>query len=149
MLKKNKILIGCLALLLALSVGYALFSETITINGTATAKGDFGVTTTCVPGISNELVQLGFAKTPDDLQGGFENDICEVGGDTITANSDLLYPGARRFFTIKMTNNNSIPAIIWGSDDGGTFESLAISDVTYAVKNKEKSLGIIEIPRLS
>ena len=40
---KNKILIGCLALLLVMAVGYALFSETITINGTATAKGDFNM----------------------------------------------------------------------------------------------------------
>mgnify|MGYP003308183578 CR=1 FL=1 len=41
--KKNKILVGCLSLLLVLSVGYALFSETITINGTATAKGNFDI----------------------------------------------------------------------------------------------------------
>ena len=45
--KKNKILVGCLALLLVLSVGYALFSETITINGTATAKGNFDIVGTC------------------------------------------------------------------------------------------------------
>ena len=41
---KNKILVGCLALLLVLSVGYALFSETVTINGTATAKGNMDLT---------------------------------------------------------------------------------------------------------
>ena len=45
--KKSKILIGCLALLLVMAVGYALFSETITINGTATAKGDFDISFTC------------------------------------------------------------------------------------------------------
>ena len=44
---RNKILVGCLALLLALSVGYALFSETITINGTATAKGSFDIGFEC------------------------------------------------------------------------------------------------------
>ena len=36
---KNKILVGCLALLLVMTVGYALFSETITINGIVRAKG--------------------------------------------------------------------------------------------------------------
>ena len=46
--KNNKILIGCLALLLVMSVGYALFSDTITINGSATAKGEFKLTTTCM-----------------------------------------------------------------------------------------------------
>ena len=45
--RKNKILVGCLALLLVMAVGYALFSENITINGTATAKGDFDISYTC------------------------------------------------------------------------------------------------------
>lgn len=49
--KRNKILAGCLVLQLALSVGYALFSETITINGKATAKGNFDITATCTPGL--------------------------------------------------------------------------------------------------
>ena len=59
MFKKNKILVGCLALLLVLSVGYALFSETITINGTATAKGNFDMTATCQSGYSEVLVNAG------------------------------------------------------------------------------------------
>ena len=42
-IKKNKILVGCLSLLLVLSVGYALFSETITINGTATAEINYNL----------------------------------------------------------------------------------------------------------
>ena len=52
---KNKILVGCLALLLVLSVGYALFSETITINGTATAKGNFAFEIETMKGINDEL----------------------------------------------------------------------------------------------
>ena len=53
--KKSKILIGFLALLLVMAVGYALFSENITINGTATAKGDFNVTPT---GTTDDLKKL-------------------------------------------------------------------------------------------
>ena len=37
MKKQNIAIIGVVALVLAIAVGYALFSETITINGTATA----------------------------------------------------------------------------------------------------------------
>ena len=81
MVRKNKLLIGCLALLLVLSVGYALFSETITINGTATAKGSFDITTTCVPGYSSELFALGIPSA-DYEQAGFANSICDVNDNT-------------------------------------------------------------------
>ena len=47
MKKKNMIIIGVIALILAVSVGYALFSDTLTINGTATAKGDFNLSYAC------------------------------------------------------------------------------------------------------
>ena len=53
--KNNKILIGCLALLLVMSVGYALFSDTITVTGTATAKGNFDVTATCQTGLASNI----------------------------------------------------------------------------------------------
>ena len=46
MKKKNMIIIGVIALILAVSVGYALFSDTLTINGTATAQGDFSFSVT-------------------------------------------------------------------------------------------------------
>ena len=108
--KKNKILVGCLALLLALSVGYALFSDTITINGTATAKGSFDITATCEPGIASKLgtvESLGFAA-----EGGYENDTCLVDDDTVSMKADFLYPGAKRYYTIKFTNTGSIDAIL-------------------------------------
>ena len=94
MLSKNKkILIGCLALLLVMSVGYALFSDTITINGTATAKVNFDITATC---------------EVDNTDGG--NGTCDVDGNTITTNSSLSMPGERTKFTIKISNSGSIPA---------------------------------------
>lgn len=108
--RKNKILVGCLALLLVMSVGYALFSDTITINGTATAKGSFDVTGTCDMGIISEIgtvESLGLSA-----EGGYENDSCIVEDDVVTFKSDLLYPGARRYFTIKATNTGTIDAII-------------------------------------
>ena len=39
--KKKGIIIGVVLFVLAVAVGYALFSDTLTINGTATAKGEF------------------------------------------------------------------------------------------------------------
>ncbi len=43
MKKQNIAIIGVIAFVLAVAVGYALFSQTLTINGTATAKGSFDV----------------------------------------------------------------------------------------------------------
>ena len=51
-----------LAVFLTLSVGYALFSDTITIEGTATAQGNFDLTATCNTGVSQELVNAGLLE---------------------------------------------------------------------------------------
>ena len=122
MVRKNKLLIGCLTLLLVLSVGYALFSETITINGTATAKGSFDITTTCTPGYSDELLKI--IEEPYDKEGGFENSICYVDGNKVMMTTDLLYPKAARSCTVKMTNTGTIPALIWGSEKEYVIDSL-------------------------
>ena len=141
---KNKILVGCLALLLALSVGYALFNQSVLITGTATAKGEFGITTTCTAGISSELIDMGMASSADEMQGGFKNDACIVEDNSITAAAELMYPTAKRWFTIKMTNNNSIPAIIWGSDSTGVYESLNFDNsINYSIKNNETGSVIL------
>ena len=111
--KKNKILVGCLALLLVLSVGYALFSETITINGTATAKGSFDITPTCQTGLSNDLLSIldpeGVA-TADYGQGGYKNDSCTATGSSVTSLVELEYPSAIRYFTVNFKNTGTIPA---------------------------------------
>ena len=93
MVKKNKILIGCLALLLVLSVGYALFSETIKINGTATAKGNFSIKIECKAG------------------DGYGNvlDSCTVKGNNVTTTSILTKPGEYIYYELKITNNGTIP----------------------------------------
>ena len=55
---RNKIFVGCLALLLVMVAGYALFSQNLTINGTAKAQGDFSLVTTCQPGIPDNLKNI-------------------------------------------------------------------------------------------
>ena len=46
--KSNKLLIGILAFVVVCVIGYALFSETITVTGTAMAKGNFDIKVTNV-----------------------------------------------------------------------------------------------------
>lgn len=107
--KNNKILVGCLALLLAMSVGYALFSDTITVNGTATAKGNFDVTATCQTGLASNIKYIANQlRVAED--GGYQNDSCSVSGNVVSLNTELLYPGARRNYTVKLTNTGTIDA---------------------------------------
>ena len=108
---RNKIFVGCLALLLVMVVGYALFSQNLNITGTATAKGDFSVTPTCEKGIPANLLEG--AKTVDgwNEENGYYDDSCTVSGNTINYQSGLKWPGARRYFTVKVTNTGSVTAL--------------------------------------
>ena len=111
---RNKIFVGCLALLLVMVAGYALFSQNLTINGTAKAQGDFSVTATCQPGIPANLLGATKYVTDEYLQktwvdeNGYYDDSCTVNGDTVSFNSSFKWPGARRYFTIKVKNTGSI-----------------------------------------
>ena len=131
---KNKILVGCLALLLALSVGYALFSETITINGTATAKGNFDISYTCelltsTNAITDEAVQEMFTK------GG--TGTCVINGQTLTTTSNLTKPTDRVTYRVKLTNSGSIPAILKTVDSSNNYngETSGPGDAIYIDEN--------------
>ena len=122
--KRNKIMVVCLALLLTLSIGYALFSETITINGTATAKGSFDITPSCQIGMPSSIATL--LKDDENImfepyEGATENDSCDVEGSKITINTEMLYPSANRFFAVEMKNTGTMDAVIGVEEiDAGT-----------------------------
>ncbi len=105
----NKLLFGILAFVVTCIVGYALFSETITVTGTATTGGNFDITATCYKGIYDKSgltsADLGFGP-----EGGYANDSCKFENNKVTMYTDLLYPSATRHFTIKFTNTGSITA---------------------------------------
>ncbi len=105
---RNKIFVGCLALLLVMVVGYALFSQNLTINGTAKAQGEFSLSMTCTPGILDEIKNY---DADYGSQSGYSNDSCSVENDTVTFHADLAYPTARRYFTVKVVNTGSVTAV--------------------------------------
>ncbi len=124
--KKKGIIIGVLAVALVMVVGYALFSDTLTINGTATAKGEFALSVTCDQGITTELYETTldfYGQVGSDAQneikqaldyaieneGGYVNDTCSVNGNKVSFSASLNYPTATRYFSIKVTNTGSIP----------------------------------------
>ena len=96
---KNKILVGCLALLLVMAVGYALFSENITINGTATAKGDFEIT------ITEALIE------DEKGSSGATATITDNGKSLKLSIPNLEYPGAYVKVKYKVKNTGTIPAL--------------------------------------
>ena len=101
-----------LAIFLSLSVGYALFSDTITIEGTATAQGNFDMTATCQTGYSEDWINLEEFESEDEGQSGYINDICTVSNDTITASVELKQPGSARTFKKNIKNTGSIDAYL-------------------------------------
>ena len=111
MKKQNIVIIGVVALILAVAVGYALFSETITINGTATAKGDFDVEFTSV----GTITKSGYTEVNDANGNGTESNIAVISPDkntlTVTVNK-LAYPGAYVTIPVTITNKGSIPAVL-------------------------------------
>ena len=104
---RNKIFVGCLALLLVMVVGYALFSQNLNISGTAKAEGDFSLTMTCTTGILDEIKDY---DADYGSESGYSNDSCTVNEDTATFYTDLAYPTARRYFTVKVVNTGTITA---------------------------------------
>lgn len=122
MKKQNIAIIAVIALVLAVSVGYALFSQTLTITGTATASGNFDVQFTKIGDIKSDgytdvdavLDEDAQAKkdrvakisTSPDAKTGVTNDLL-----TIKVNK-LSYPGAYVEIPVEVTNKGSIPVVL-------------------------------------
>ena len=102
MSKRNKLLIVILAFVVVCVMGYALFSETITVTGTATASGSFDIEVSC------EDYGVGFMTDHSDSYDGSAN--CSINGDTVITTSTLPKPGENTYFIIGIKNNGTIPA---------------------------------------
>ena len=127
---RNKIFVGCLALLLVMVLGYALFSQNLNITGTAKAEGDFSVTPTCQAGIDAKIkpiFDVSFPITEDSLvfssDTGYYDDSCKVNGDVVTFNVKFKYPGASRMFTLKVKNTGNMDTIFVDSHDTNSYYS--------------------------
>ena len=107
------VVVGALALFLTLMVGYALFSQNLTISGSAKAKGDFKIEAFCTPGagIFESELEAG------DIDKGYANDSCTVVGDTVSMKTELKYPGALRNYVVEMKNTGSIDAVLAVDED--------------------------------
>lgn len=105
MSKKKGIIIGVLALSLVVAVGYAIFSDTLTISGTATAEGDFDISISCGVAAEEDLLINGPEKGVKE-----KNITCD--GKTVTMNTEFLYPGSHIYYKIIVTNTGTIPVVL-------------------------------------
>ena len=95
--KKNYALVVLLVLLIGISVGYAAFGQTLNINGTANANGNF---------------KLAFTSATISPNVGAEDSTTSISanGDTLSINMDLDYPGAGGVVNTTIKNTGSIAA---------------------------------------
>lgn len=104
--KRNYVIAVLVVLLLALAVGYAAFSDTLNITGTANAKGTFDMEFT------SATIDTATAQGINTV-----TSTAEVSADknTVTVNIvDLAYPGAGTNVTVVVHNNGTVPAKLTG-----------------------------------
>ncbi len=99
---KSVVIVFLIVLLILLAVGYAAFSDILTISGTATASGTFGLE------FQNEALveetSVGINKTNTSI-------VTSEDKKTLTVTvADLAYPGAGAEFTVDIVNVGTIPA---------------------------------------
>lgn len=129
MKKQNMFIICAIAFLLTVTVGYALFSETITINGTATARGNFDLEFTT----ANVIQEVGSTNTTATIS---------EDKDSLSINVPKLeYPGAYSQMSVTVTNKGSIPAKLIDIEENGLNSNPNIN-VTYTGLNEIKD-GVI------
>lgn len=123
MKKQSIAIIGVIAFVLAVAVGYALFSETLTVTGTASAQGTFDVEFTSV----GQPTCSGFSSTCDAQT--LTNIPEDKNSLTITVNK-LEYPGAYVEIPVTVTNKGTIPAILESIEETGLTEDPSVK-VSY------------------
>lgn len=105
MKRQSVLIIGVISFLIAISIGYAIFSENLEVNGTASAQGTFDVEFTSI----GEPTCLGLTSTCD------ANSLASISSDKNTLNvtvNKLEFPGSYVTIPITITNKGTIPAIL-------------------------------------
>lgn len=123
MKKQSIAIIGVIAFVLAVVVGYALFSDNLTVSGSATATGDFDVEFTSV----GTITKVGYTAVD-------ATEIAKISEDkntlTVTVNK-LDYPGAYVTIPVTITNKGSVSAKLKNINETGLTQDNRAIKVTY------------------
>ena len=99
-INKNVVIMSLLFLLLLLAVGYAAFSDVLSISGTANAKGTFNL----------EFQNAEIVTAVGVNETGTKAEISEDKNTLNVSVVDLAYPGAGVEFSVDIVNVGTIPA---------------------------------------
>ena len=122
---KKTVIVVLLILIIALAVGYATFSDILTISGTANAKGSFDLEFQNAEIVKN--VGADIEKTTA---------VISEDKDTLTVNvADLSYPGSGVEFAVDIVNVGTIPAEV---------QAVTPTNITGSDKIKVTGLDIIK-----
>lgn len=115
---RNKLIIAAVILVGLASVAYAAYSQSLTVNGSGTAAGNWNVAITNI--------------TQTSATGVTENSAPSFTGTSANFDVDLAYPGATATYDITVTNTGTIPAILSSLTDLTSLNAAAPSYITYA-----------------
>ena len=103
--ERNYIIIGLCMILVIMGVGYAAFSQLLTINGTANITNSWNIEITNIRGVNLSSVQN---------NGAYDKDEPTVGQDKVSAtfHTGLIQPGDTRIYEVEVTNKGSVDADI-------------------------------------
>ena len=103
--KRNYIIIALCAVLVVMGVGYAAFSQLLTINGTANISNSWNIEITNIRGVNLSSIQN---------NGAYDKVEPTVGNDKVSAtfHTGLIQPGDTRIYEVEVTNKGSVDADI-------------------------------------
>jgi uncharacterized repeat protein (TIGR01451 family) len=116
---RNKVILAAVVVIGLASVAYAAFSQTLNVNGSGTAAGEWDVAITDITQIS--------------ATGATENSAPTFDGTAASFDVDLAYPGASAQYDVTVTNNGTIPAKLSSLTDLTTLNATAPSYIKYTV----------------
>ena len=103
--KRNYLIVALIIILLSLTIGYAAFSDVLTISGTANAKGTFDMI------FSSASIDTATAQGIDKVNSYAKID--ESNSNVVNISiKDLAYPGAGTNVTVVIKNNGTVDAIL-------------------------------------
>ena len=99
--KRNYIIIGLCAILVIMGVGYAAFSQLLTINGTANITNSWNIEITNIRGVNLSSFQN---------NGAYDKEEPTVGSDKVSAtfHTGLIQPGDTRIYEVEVTDRKSV-----------------------------------------
>ncbi|MCF0126189.1 MAG: hypothetical protein HUJ68_10640 [Clostridia bacterium] len=106
--KKNYVIIALIVLLLAIAIGYAGFTETLTISGTAKGNADWDINFTDCKFYDRDEAEIVEGEDSDRIPYSLISD----DGKTLTVKVGLAFPGDTVCIKPEITNEGEIPAKI-------------------------------------